>query len=162
MSANLHLTRNSLSADVRAKSAGALNVQLATLVDLRSQCLQAHWNVRGRKFFALHKLFEELAGLVDGHIDETAERITALGGEAHGTVRMAAAVSQLPDYPERLANDIEFVAALMERFAQAAALAREGVDQATRTGDAGSADLLTGISRALDKGLWFLEAHRPE
>ncbi len=162
MSDRLHLTRNSLPLDVRGKIVPLLNLQLAIVIDLRSQCHQAHWNVRGRKFHTLHRLFEELLGLLEAHIDETAERVTALGGDARGTVRMAAAVSPLPEYPERLANDIEHVAALMERFSEAAALARKAVDEAAALGDAGTADLLTGLSRDLDKGLWFLEAHRPE
>jgi starvation-inducible DNA-binding protein len=162
MSTNLRLTRNSLAPDVRATVVALLNTHLAALIDLRSQCLQAHWNVRGRAFHPLHKLFDDLADLVGGHIDGTAERITTLGGDARGTVRMAGGASPLPEYPERLENDIEHVAALMERFAEAAAQVRKAVDQAAALGDAGTADLLTGLSRDLDKGLWFLEAHRPE
>lgn len=162
MPQHLHLTRNSLSAEVRARIVEALNRQLAILLDLHSQCLQAHWNVRGRAFFALHKLFDELGDLVEEHLDTTAERITALGGDARGTVRMAADASPLAEYPARLENDIEHVAALMERFAEASALARKAVDAAADQGDSGTADLLTAISRDLDKGLWLLEAHRPE
>jgi starvation-inducible DNA-binding protein len=161
MGTNLHLTRNSLAPDVRATVVALLNAQLAVLIDLQSQCHQAHWNVRGRAFRPLHKLFDDLADLVGGHVDETAERITTLGGDARGTVRMAGAASPLPEYPDRLENDIEHVAALVERFAEAAALVRQAVDRAAGLGDPGSADLLTGLSRDLDKGLWFLEAHRP-
>lgn len=161
MPTKLHLTRNNLPAKTRTRVSELLNVQLATLVDLQSQCHQAHWNVRGRSFFALHKLFDEVADLVEAHIDVTAERITALGGDARGTIRMAAEATPLPDYPARLENDIEHVAALLERFALAAAAAREAIDDAAKLGDAGTADLLTAISRDLDKGLWLLEAHRP-
>ena len=39
--------------------------------------------------------------------------------------------------------------------------ARSAIDTATELGDAGTADLLTAVSRTLDKGLWLLEAHRP-
>lgn len=161
MRPSLHLTRNDLPASARATVAELLNSQLALLLDLHSHCLQAHWNVRGRAFFSLHKLFDEIADLVAEHLDETAERITTLGGDARGTVRMAAAASPLPDFPERLENDIEYVAALMERFALAAPAVRKAVDQAAGLGDAGTADLLTGVSRDIDKGLWLLEAHRP-
>jgi starvation-inducible DNA-binding protein len=162
MSATPHLTRNSLSPKVRQKIAGLLNLQLAALLDLISHCRQAHWNVRGRAFYPLHKLFEELADLLDGHVDDTAERITALGANARGTLRMAAKASPLPDFPEVLDDDIEYVAALMERFAEASADTRKAVDEATTLSDAGTADLLTGLSRDLDKGLWLLEAHRPK
>lgn len=161
MAPKLHLSRNSLPVETRQHVVELLNVQLATLIDLHSQSHQAHWNVRGRAFFALHKLFDEVTALVETHIDTTAERITALGGDARGTVRMAAAASPLPDYPARLENDIEHVAALMERFALAAAAVRAGIAEADHQGDAGTTDLLTAISRDLDKGLWLLEAHRP-
>jgi len=146
---------------MRTRVVALLNRQLATLVDLQSQCHQAHWNVRGRAFFALHKLFDEVADLVGSHLDVTAERIAALGGEVLGTVRMAGAASPLPDYPAHLDNDIEHVAALLDRFSLAAAAAREAIAEATELEDAGTADLLTAVSRDLDKGLWFLEAHRP-
>jgi len=162
MSARLHLTRNNLSIPVREKIVALLNEQLAILLDLQSQCRQAHWNVRGRSFYSYHKLFENLADLVGEHVDPTAERATALGGSANGTVRMVAARSPLPEYPPKLDNDIEHVAAVMERFAEASTLARNAVDAATEAGDAGTADLLTAISRSIDQGLWFLEAHRPE
>jgi starvation-inducible DNA-binding protein len=161
MANKLHLTRHSLPAKTRGRVVELLNLQLATLLDLHSQCHQAHWNVRGRAFFALHKLFDEVADLLVPHLDVTAERITALGGDARGTVRMVSAATPLPDYPARLENDIEHVAALLERFALAAAAAREAVDRLAELGDTGSADLLTAVSRGLDKGLWLLEAHRP-
>lgn len=161
MPAKLHLSRHSLPAKVRTRVVALLNTQLATLIDLRSQCHQAHWNVRGRAFFALHKLFDEIADLVGAHLDVTAERIAALGGDALGTVRMAGAASPLPDYPARLENDIEHVAALLDRFSLAAAAARVAIAVAEEQGDAGTADLLTAVSRDLDKGLWLLEAHRP-
>jgi starvation-inducible DNA-binding protein len=161
MPEKLHLTRHDLAAGVRQKVVDTLNLQLATLLDLESQCHQAHWNVRGRNFLALHRLFDEVADLIAAHLDVTAERIAALGGEARGTVRMAGAASPLPDYPAHLDNDIEHVAALLERFAQAAAAVRRAVDDVAEVGDAGSADLLTAVSRDVDKGLWLLEAHRP-
>lgn len=68
-----------------------LNQQLADASDLLSQVKQAHWNVKGPAFWQLHRLFDEVAEQADGWIDELAERITALGGYARGTVRMAAA-----------------------------------------------------------------------
>src|SRR4051812_43422420 len=84
-------TRNSLPAETRAKSVSLLNQHLADLFDLMSQTKFAHWNVKGSDFYQLHKLFDELAEVVEGHVDEVAERVTALGGVATGTARQAAA-----------------------------------------------------------------------
>jgi starvation-inducible DNA-binding protein len=151
-------TKNSLPADVRSNVCALLDVDLAMLSDLVSQIKQAHWNVRGPEFYYLHKLFDDLADSVQEHIDPLAERITAIGGRAHGTVRQAASASPLPEFPEQLGSALSFVDALIERFALAGARIRADIDATANHGDAGSADLLTGISRDLDQSLWFLEA----
>ena len=156
--AKLHPSGNDLSAKARAQSIALLNQALADLSDLHSQAKQAHWNVRGRKFFMLHELFDKLAGMVEAHLDDIAERATALGGEARGTVRMASQGSQLPEWPARLTDQDAFTSALTERFTLAANPVRAAIDAAAGAGDADTADLLTGVSRDLDKALWFLEA----
>ena len=153
-------TANDLSTDTRLSSVELLNQTLADLSDHYSQTKQAHWNVRGKYFYPLHKLFDELAAAVEQHLDTIAERVTALGGLARGTVRDAAANSQLDELPLERAEDQGFVGELVTRFSQCAASTRTGVDKAAEAGDTGTADLLTAVSRELDKSLWFLEAHQ--
>lgn len=135
-----------------------LNQQLANLSDLASQTKQAHWNVMGTNFFSLHKLFEEISGLVDGDIDDLAERITTLGGVANGTVRLAAKASLLPDLAPTERDGNALITALVERFGITANSAREGIDIADSHNDLVTADLLTEITAKLDKGLWLLES----
>src|SRR5262249_55073313 len=107
----------------------------------------------------LHLLFDSLAEEVEGHIDEIAERATALGGIALGTSRMAAAASRLPEYPTAAVNGRQHLEALVARYAAVAKSTRAAIDSATDFGDADPADLFTGVSRELDKNLWFLESH---
>jgi starvation-inducible DNA-binding protein len=152
-------TQNNLPEDVRTQVAALLNQALADLSDLYSQTKQAHWNVRGKLFYQLHKLFDELAAGVEEHLDELAERITALGGFARGTIRQAAAQTRLEEFPDAQATDLGYVEVLTERFARCANETRIQVDEADELGDADTADLLTAISRNLDKSLWMLEAH---
>ncbi len=152
-------TANDLPAGTRKKVSALLNQVLANLTDLYSQTKQAHWNVRGASFIMLHKLFDELADVVEEHIDPTAERITALGGVAHGTIRQAAVASVLAEFPKEQPDKLSYVTALAERFAVVAAATRKAIDKSAKLGDADTADLLTGVSRDLDKSLWFLEAH---
>lgn len=148
-----------LAADTREQLVGLLNQQLADTFDLMSQTKQAHWNVKGPNFYQLHELFDELAANLLGHVDAVAERVTALGGLATGTARMAAAATRLPEMPLEVTRDMELVGCLVERYANAAASTRKAIDTAQELGDADSADLFTDISRDLDKHLWFLEAH---
>lgn len=152
-------TKNNLPAAARKEVAAILNQGLADMGDLYSQTKQAHWNVRGASFYALHKLFDDLAASVESHIDDTAERITALGALAKGTVRMAAAASALPEFPDEQPRELSYVDALVERYAAVAASVRKAIDATAALGDADTADLLTGLSRDLDKALWMLEAH---
>jgi len=152
-------TRNDLPRTTRAKITDLLNQTLADLADLASQLRQAHWNVRGRHFYSLHKLFDDLTGTIEEELDPTAERITALGGLAHGSVRRAAAATSLPELPLQTEDDLGFVTALADRFALVGRQVRAAIEVADRLGDADTADLLTGLSRELDKGLWLLEAH---
>jgi starvation-inducible DNA-binding protein len=136
-----------------------LNQQLADTFDLFSQTKQAHWNVKGPNFYQLHELYDELAAALLPHIDAIAERVTALGGFAMGTARMAAESSRLQDYPQDAVNDLKNVEALAQCWATVAASTREAADQAEKQEDMDSNDLLIEVSRDLDKFLWFLEAH---
>jgi starvation-inducible DNA-binding protein len=100
-----------------------------------------------------------LAGEVEAYVDLIAERVTTLGGTALGTARQAAAASRLPEYPPDVADSLPSVEALAVRYANLAATTRAAIDLAATQGDADTADLFTEVSRGLDKGLWFLEAH---
>ncbi len=158
MSNKFHRTSIDLDSETRQQLVALLNQQLADSFDLYSQTKQAHWNVKGSSFFSLHELFDKLAGDLLGHVDTIAERATTLGGTANGTTRLAAAASRLAEYPE-VSDGRASVEALGERYAQLAASTRAAIETADGMGDANTADLLTGVSRDLDKSLWFLEAH---
>ncbi len=152
-------TRIDIPEESRDRLVSLLNQSLASVSDLASQTKQAHWNVKGRDFYSLHLLFDEIAGELREFVDEIAERITALGGYANGTVRMAAANSELPEYPTEATDGLEHVRALSDRMAAFGAHVRAAIDSTTEMGDPSTADLYTQVSRTIDKRLWFLEAH---
>jgi starvation-inducible DNA-binding protein len=136
-----------------------LNGRLADTADLYSQIKQAHWNVKGPNFFQLHQLFDQLAAEVFPYIDLIAERVTALGGVAMGTARMAAVTSTLPEYPVEATEGQRHLKALTDRYALFTANIRKAIDVADERHDRATADLFTEISRTADKQLWFFEAH---
>lgn len=159
ISSRLYPTRIDIPAEARVQIVVILNQTLAATLDLKTQTKQAHWNVKGTDFYQLHQLFDELAGELEEYIDLVAERVTALGGYALGTVRSAASDSILPEYPFDILDGKDHVTALADRFAPYAKHIREAIAKTNDLGDADTADLYTEISRTIDKRLWFLEAH---
>ncbi len=158
-SKRLFPTKNDLPGQARTQVAEVLNQRLADCLDLQSQCKQAHWNVKGPSFIALHKLFDEINEEVEDYVDLLAERVVQVGGVAEGTIRMAARRSSLEDYPADIATGHEHVDALSNALASFGKLARADIEKMDELGDAASADILTEIARGTDKWLWFVEAH---
>ena len=155
----LYRTKNDLPADARAEAVRLLNARLADCIDLQTMCKQAHWNVKGPQFIALHKLFDEINEDVEEYVDLLAERVVQLGGIAEGTARVVAQRTTLLDYPLTIAAGPEHVAALSDVLAQFGRTARIGIEEMNELEDAASADILTEICRGVDKWLWFVEAH---
>jgi starvation-inducible DNA-binding protein len=155
-------TKNDLPEAARLEAIGLLNQRLADCIDLQLQCKQAHWNVKGPTFIALHKLFDEINEDVEAYVDLLAERIVQLGGIAEGTVGAVEGRSTLVDYPLTLSTGAQHVAALSDALGMFGRTVRVGIEEMNELEDAGSADILTEISRGVDKWLWFVEAHQQE
>jgi starvation-inducible DNA-binding protein len=152
-------TRNDLPPNTRTRVTELLNTRLADAIDLGAAVKHAHWNVKGPSFIALHELFDQIAETVEDQIDTLAERVTALGGRARGTLATVARASTLKPYPEEISEGLAHVEALSVALADYGAKIRAGIGAVDELGDADTADLFTGISREADKHLWFLEAH---
>lgn len=158
----LFQTKNDLPEATRLSVVDLLNQRLADCIDLQTQCKQAHWNVKGPTFIALHKLFDEINEAVEEYVDLIAERIVQLGGVAEGTARVVAARSNLIDYPTTLSKGSQHVAALSDSLSQFGRTVRIGIEEMDDLEDAASADILTEIVRGVDQWLWFVEAHQQE
>ncbi len=156
---NTYSSKIDIATPARAEIIALLNQHLADTFDLYSQIKQAHWNVKGLQFIALHELFDTLASETVAYVDDLAERATALGGVAVGTARAVAGTSRLPEIAISGLRGEAALTELVERYAVVAASTRKAIETSVSLGDAGTSDLFTGISRGLDKSLWFLEAH---
>ena len=155
----MYQTSNDLPLQTRDAMIRLLNARLADAIDLALQIKQAHWNVKGPNFIALHELFDKFHNEVEDHYDTIAERVTALGGIAYGTAQTVAEKSTLPGYPTDIADGMAHVKALAASFSTFGTSLRAAIDTADGVGDADTTDLFTSMSRAIDKSLWFLEAH---
>lgn len=127
-------------------------------IDLWTQVKSAHWNVTGQNFIALHELFDEIAGRVDGQTDLLAERIRQIGFTAFGTTRRIASELKLPDLAEVQGSHEVLISLIASLSAQQAAVAK-AVGKTNDLDDPATADILTEVLRELDKDLWFLRSH---
>jgi len=152
-------THNTLAEEIRLKSIEVLNKHLAAAIDLHAQVKQAHWNVRGPNFIAIHELFDKVSEEVETYSDLIAERAAGLGGTAHGTIQIAVENSFLIPYPLDIADEQKHVFTVSAALAAFGQSVREAIDQTAKFGDATTADLFTQVSRGIDSQLWFVESH---
>jgi putative ATP-dependent endonuclease of the OLD family len=75
------------------------------------------------------------------------------------TIRCIAASSRLREFPLEAVAGEHAVDLLTRSYEAVASSTRKAIETAASLGDAGTSDLFTGLSRSLDKSLWFLEAH---
>lgn len=149
----------SIPEDKRAKLIAILNARLADTIDVQYQAKFAHWNVKGKDFYQLHLLFDTIAEHLEEAADSLAERVTALGGRANGTIRQAATASSVPEYDIDLTDGMAHVTTLTDRLATVANAGRDAIDQTDELGDLVTSDLFTQIVGVADKDLYFLESH---
>ena len=155
----LHNSRNDLESNTKAMVSALLNARLADAIDLALSTKQAHWNLRGRQFIAVHEMLDGLRTEIDTHADTLAERVVQLGGTALGSAHIVVQASKLQAYPTDLVRVEDHMLALAGRYGDLANSTRSAIETADELGDANTADILTAFSRSLDKALWFLEAH---
>lgn len=159
ISTHMHETFSDINKSTRTKMVDLLNQQLVDTLDLHSQLKQAHWNVKGMNFIAVHELFDAVADAVLGFSDMIAERVTALGADAQGTSRTVASYSTLPELPSDLEGSVAFLTEVAKRIGKYTESSRKAIDTADEAGDMVTADLFTEVTREMDKQLYFVESH---
>lgn len=161
-SVRMHETQNDTKNNAKKVSIETLQARLVDGIDLALAIKQAHWNLKGPQFIAIHLMLDGFRDEMDEYNDTVAERITQLGGTARGTTQAVSSETKLTAYPLDVYAIADHLAALIDRFSAYANAVRQNIDDTDDAGDAGTADVFTQISRGVDKQLWFLEAHVQE
>ncbi len=152
-------THNTLPKKIRVQSVELLNLHLAAAIDLHAQLKQAHWNVRGPGFIAIHELFDRVSTAVENYSDMLAERAGGLGGTANGTIQVAGKQSFLIPYPLGIADELQHLFAVSGALAAFGGSVIEAIAKSAKIDDPTTADLFTEISRGIDQQLYFVESH---
>ena len=155
----MYPTKNDLPETTRRQMIDLCNARLADAIDLQTQTKQAHWNVKGPDFIALHELFDKVNGDVEDYVDLLAERAVQLGGAVEGTARSVAKRTTLPEYPVKGGSGRQHVDALSSALAAFGRLMRGAIEESQRVNDQDTNDIFIEISRGTDKWLWMVEAH---
>lgn len=137
-------------------AATLLRGSLADLVALRFRAKQAHWNVRGANFRDVHLELDEIVGELDQWIDDSAERIVALGVAADIRPAEIASGAKVAPIEAGFVNDLEAIAALSGQMTLAIAAMRGTVEPLEA--EPVTQDLVIGILHGLEKRNWMLRS----
>lgn len=155
-----------ISMTAAGPEASAGTAQFLTPVVLGLQGLavngkQAHWNVRGTNFIAIHELLDTVVANAQGFADLAAERIVALGlpvdarlatiAEKTSATAVPAGFTQWQDIIRAIVTDMDAVISDVQA-------AIDGLDEIDLT----SQDAVIAIKAGLEKDRWFLSAHLAE
>ena len=113
----LYATSNDLNSNSKTVAIELLNARLADGIDLALLTKQAHWNLKGPQFIAVHEMIDGFRTEIDGHVDTMAERVVQLGGTALGTTQAVAGSTTLTAYPTNIHKIDDHLHALIERYA---------------------------------------------
>jgi len=150
--------------DISPKNLSALALLLNTLLAdeyvLYTKTRNAHWNIEGPSFHALHLFFESQYEQLDEIIDEVAERVRALGHYALGTLSGFVKTARLDEPLLEFSNAKKMIQALLDDHETIIRILRKQVNETSEAyKDAGTSDFLTGLLEQHEKMAWMLRSH---
>lgn len=135
-----------------------LNERLVALIDLSLTLKHVHWNVVGPSFVGVHRMIDPQVDGVRLMVDETAERIAALGGSPNGLAGHLVSKRSWNDYAIMRSSSHAHLGALDLVYTGLLCSYREALVKLGEC-DVISADMAIGHARQLEQYQWFIRAH---
>lgn len=137
-----------------------LNGRLADTFTFYAKLRKFHWNVTGLHFHSLHELFEMQYHILEGTMDEIAERTRSLGCMAIGTLDEFKQQTAIEERPGVIPNDIGMLREALADHETIIRQLREDIDTtADKFHDQGTSDFLTALMEGHEKMAWMVRAH---
>jgi len=137
-----------------------LNKLLANEYVLYTKTRNAHWNIQGDNFIELHKFFESQYDSLNIIIDDTAERVRALGHFALGSLKDFLKVAQLSEQNDNFSDQNHIIKTLLEDHESIIHSLRNHIVIITdEFKDLGTADFMTGLMEQHEKMAWMLRSY---
>lgn len=135
-----------------------LSQLLADTYILYTKTQNYHWNVVDPRFFQLHKFFESQYEELAEALDVIAERIRMLGGRTPASMHQFLELSTLEESVDELSGD-QMIQQLVEDHSFMADSLRFSIDETSKLGDEGTADMMINRLRSHEKNRWMLKSH---
>jgi len=136
----------------------ALDKRLVSLIDMALTLKHIHWNVVGPNFIAVHEMLDPQADGIREMVDQTAERIAALGGTPIGTPGAVTEKRSWDDYKLGRALVYDHLAELDRVYTGVIADHRAAREELADI-DPVSEDMIIEHLRLLEHYQWFVRAH---
>lgn len=135
-----------------------LNSILSNLAVLSQNARAVHWNIRGDKFFELHKKFGKIYDYAQSRADDVAERILMLGGTPNHTME-----SYIKSSTVKVCKDVSDAREAVRHITIALEEILSGEhstlnDVMRNSNDEGTKNLLSDMIEEQEKTLWMFKS----
>jgi len=127
---------------------------------LYTKTRNAHWNIEGADFHAMHLFFEGQYEQLDELMDSVAERIRKIGHYAPATLTQLLELTHLTEQSDRKNDSPGFLKELLEDHESIIEFIRSNINPFADTyHDAGTSDYITGLMETHEGMAWMLRSH---
>lgn len=149
---------------ITEKNADAVAAELAKLLAdefvLYTKTRNAHWNVTGDNFHAMHIFFEKQYTQLEDLIDSVAERMRKIGHYAPATMKSYLELTHLTEYSERTNDGLGYMKDLLSDHESIIDFLRGNITPfAEKYKDYGTSDYITGLMETHEEMAWMLRSY---